>query len=259
MNTSTPNDNKRPTRDTTRSQLTVTLLSMAILVVVITYVISLQKTPLPDFSLLEVKAKKQAFFDFLMPRIDIANKTITEERRHLQLISRKIPKETLTWSDQQFLKKLANDYDVTVANPPDYAALVTQLGPRVDTLPPALILAQAAKESGWGSSRFARQGNNLFGQQCFKKGCGFTPKGRAPGRTHEVAKFVSVQAAVDAYLHNINTHRSYQLLREQRATMRAAEVPLSGIALAGGLQAYSERGDEYIAEIQSLIRFNKLE
>jgi len=68
-----------------------------------------------------------------------------------------------------------------------------------------------------------------------------------------------VQAAVDAYLHNINTHRSYQLLREQRATMRAAEVPLSGIALAGGLQAYSERGDEYIAEIQSLIRFNKLE
>ena len=126
-------------------------------------------------------------------------------------------------------------------------------------MPASLALAQAAKESGWGTSRFARAGNNWFGQQCFREGCGHVPVRREADRQHEVARFPSVQAAVDAYMLNLNTHYRYQEFRDLRAQSRGNGNSLKGTELAAGLLAYSERREAYVAEIIDMIEYNELE
>ena len=130
---------------------------------------------------------------------------------------------------------------------------------RLDVVPPSLILARAANESAWGTSRFATKGNNLFGQWCFSKGCGLVPRGRAEGASHEVAKFSSPYRSVRAYIQNLNRHPTYQLLRDVRLEDRRENAPLSGLELAEGLRGYSERGEEYIEEIRAMIHYNNLE
>ena len=130
---------------------------------------------------------------------------------------------------------------------------------RVNVVPRSLALIQAAKESGWGTSKFARLANNLFGQQCFVKGCGIVPTARAAGRKHEVERFVTVQDAVAGYAYNLNSHPRYAELRRIREKLARTDQPITGVALADGLLAYSERGAAYVAEIQSMIRQNKLE
>ena len=135
----------------------------------------------------------------------------------------------------------------------------TGLRHKLDVIPPSLILAQAANESAWGTSRFATKGNNLFGQWCFSKGCGLVPRGRAEGASHEVAKFSSPYRSVRAYIQNLNRHPTYQLLRDVRLEDRRDNAPLSGLELAEGLLGYSERGEEYIEEIRAMIHYNNLE
>jgi Bax protein len=129
---------------------------------------------------------------------------------------------------------------------------------RVDVVPVSLVLAQAAKESAWGRSRFAREGNNLFGEWCFTAGCGMVPRRRESGKTHEVETFPSVRAAVASYIHNLNSHPSYRMLRSIRASLREAGKPLNGLALARGLEAYSAQGSDYVASVRDIIRKNRL-
>ena len=123
----------------------------------------------------------------------------------------------------------------------------------------SLALAQAAKESGWGTSRFAREGNNYFGQWCYKAGCGIVPASRAPGRTHEVEAFDSPAESVASYMRNINTHSGYKSFREARKVQRSEADALSGVALAAELSQYSERRDAYVAELRQLIVGNDLD
>jgi uncharacterized FlgJ-related protein len=139
-----------------------------------------------------------------------------------------------------------------------YNALAALLQ-RVDTLPVSLVLAQAAIESGWGTSRFAREGNNLFGQWCFDPGCGLVPAARRTGARHEVAAYASVNDSIDAYLLNINTHSAYRDLRELRARARAEGREPTGLELATGLRSYSERGELYVQDVRSIIRGNGLD
>jgi Bax protein len=129
---------------------------------------------------------------------------------------------------------------------------------RVDEIPPSLALAQAAIESAWGTSRFAVQGNNLFGQWCYKKGCGLVPLRRDSGSRHEVAKFSSVTQSVNAYMRNLNTHRAYSDLRANRAQLKATEQNVTGHLLAANLLDYSELREVYVEEIRAVIRINKL-
>jgi Bax protein len=98
----------------------------------------------------------------------------------------------------------------------------------------------------------------LFGQWCYQPGCGIVPKRRGEGQVHEVASFDDVDAAVASYLRNINSHRAYADLRAARADLRAANQPVTGNAMANHLLRYSERGLDYVEEIQSMIRVNKL-
>ncbi len=219
----------------------------------------LREAPLPDFGALEVAEKKQQFFDFLRPHIREANADIRADRARLQAIAEDLQTHELSWIDRRFVLGLADAYDLEPAEPVKFQALVDELLLRVDEMPAALMLIQAAKESAWGTSKFAVQGNNLFGQQCFKKGCGFIPAARARGRQHEVARFDSVRDAVYAYLHNVNTHPRYAAMREIRAQLRTASDTLTGVKLADGLLAYSERREAYVNEVKAMIRQNQLE
>jgi Bax protein len=128
---------------------------------------------------------------------------------------------------------------------------------RVDTVPLSLVLAQAANESSWGQSRFAQEGNNLFGEWCFREGCGIVPEQRSAGKSHEVAAFDSVNASVRSYLHNLNTGRAYAALRKLRQQARAAGEAPKAMVLASGLARYSERGLAYVHEIKAMIRSNR--
>ena len=209
---------------------------------------------LPDFSKYQnVTQKKHAFFSFLYPRIVLANTRILIQRQYLETLERKstLAKSEILWLEQE-AERLRVDEE------PGSDAMFVQLGKRLDVIPPSLILAQAANESAWGTSRFARQGNNLFGQWCFTKGCGLVPQGREAGKQHEVAAFRSPYLSIQSYIQNLNSHPSYQLVRNLRSEARSGGQFASGMWLAAGLISYSERGKEYISEIRSMISFNKL-
>ena len=159
--------------------------------------------------------------------------------------------------ERRWLDRLAARYELEQG---DWQQAETwqRLLKRVDVVPPALALAQGANESGWGRSRFAREGHNYFGQWCFSPGCGIVPKARAEAARHEVARFASPAASVRAYLHNINTHAAYRRLRELRAQIRDRKTLLTGERLATGLGDYSARGMAYVEEIRRMIRQNRL-
>ena len=152
---------------------------------------------------------------------------------------------------------LANTYNIkhwNINQPHDWNMLLN----RIDIVPTSMLLAQAANESAWGTSRFAQQGNNLFGQWCFSPGCGIVPKQRAAGRIYEVQKFPSVLASVQAYILNLNTNTHYQAFRQARAQLRTQGKPISGYALADGLRHYSQRGKAYVSDIRYIIVANQL-
>ena len=210
----------------------------------------------PDFAAItDVKEKKQAFFSFMLPLIEQENAAIMAERDKVIALS---SATTISEPDQQWLQALAQKYrvsDVTAFDQAFFTGLLT----RVDLLPPSLALAQSANESAWGASRFAREGNNFFGQWCFTKGCGMIPRARDGGAAHEVEKFPDARASVRSYLRNLNSHSMYQQLRDLRAGQRQKQEPVSGVLLAQGLKGYSSRGDEYIKELVAMINFNKLQ
>ena len=130
---------------------------------------------------------------------------------------------------------------------------------RVDEIPPSLALSQAALESAWGSSRFAREGYNLFGVWCYDPGCGMVPRRRTAGATHEVRIYESPKDSFESYIRNLNTSRFYVGMRTLRRDLRSQGKTLSGHDLAMGLTRYSQEGWDYVAKVQSLILSNKLE
>jgi Bax protein len=160
-------------------------------------------------------------------------------------------------TDKERILALAEKYKL---KPDDHElpVMVWHLLQRVDVVPVSLVVAQAANESAWGKSRFAREGNNLFGIWCYTEGCGIVPKLRKDEAKHEVRRYDSFKDSVIDYMKNINRHRAYQKLREIRAAERAAGRELSGHRLAAGLAKYSEIGDEYIKRIRAIIDGRKL-
>lgn len=209
---------------------------------------------LPDFDRYqEVNEKKDAFFSFLYPRIVLANSRILIERQYLETLSRK---ESLSESETDWLERQAER--LRVDEEPGSDEMFRRLLSRLDVIPPSLILAQAANESAWGTSRFALKGNNLFGQWCFSQGCGMVPQSRGEGKSHEVASFASPYRSITGYIQNLNRHPSYQLVRDLRRKARENGRFADGSTLAAGLISYSERGEEYISEIRNMISFNKL-
>ncbi|MEX0943459.1 MAG: glucosaminidase domain-containing protein, partial [Pseudomonadales bacterium] len=217
-----------------------------------------KQAPIPDFAAFkDVKRKKQAFFEYMLPMVRRSNEAVLAERRLVLDIREKLAGGgKLDSNEQERLNALLQKYRVKTEQQPtadDMAQLLT----RVDVVPASLILAQAANESAWGTSRFAAQAYNFFGIWCFEPGCGLTPRLRDDGLTHEVAKFKTIEHGVAYYLRTINTNHAYRDLRRIRAQLRGEDSRLSGHELAEGLLRYSERGREYVEEIQAMIRINQ--
>jgi Bax protein len=211
----------------------------------------------PDFTkFTEGTERKEAFIDYLAPLIMAANTQILEERETaLELRTRS---DDLGFLERYNLRKLGESYELE-----EFDSQKTQhwneLLERINAIPPSLAIAQAANESAWGTSRFAREGNNYFGQWCFEPGCGLVPKSRATGKTHEVARFSATAESVKAYMDNLNRNSAYRSLRSLRAQQSERSGPVSGTALADGLLRYSERGQEYVLDIKEMIQNNQLE
>ena len=197
----------------------------------------------PSFDSIEnTVVRKEVFFNYLLPAIHQKNAEIIELRNS-------ILNNELSINE---LEKLASKY--RVKNPATQEELLKVF----DILPPSLVLAQAANESNWGRSRFAKDFNNYFGIWCFSKGCGVVPTQRDKNATHEIASFNSLEESVDYYMFNINRSYAYEELRQIREKQRNDMMPIKGIVLAEGLGNYAFPGNEYIDSIKSVIQYNQL-
>lgn len=212
---------------------------------------------IPNFAEIEdVVEKKKLLFAYLLPEIRRQNTIVLREREIVLSLSNQFAQSsTLSARHRLVLDKLAVKYKLE--DEESTHALLKELVKRVDIIPPALILVQAANESAWGTSRFAQNGYNFFGLWCFRKGCGFVPTQRDDEEVHEVAKFRNLSHAVMTYIRNLNRHYAYEELRDIRARLRVKNRPITAEALAQGLQSYSIRGQEYIDELLSMIRVNR--
>ena len=192
--------------------------------------------------------QKHLFIKLMLPLVLKVNAELGELRRRLLRI-RARQSESRTPEDAAFLADLGRWYGVKNGN-------MDALLNRIDAVPPSLALAQSAEESGWGRSRFARVANAVFGQHAFRPGKPQVPhpvEGVAPIRA-----FPDIISSISAYMHNLNSHGAYAGFRALRAKARKAGKPADGLALAGTLIKYSERGEDYIAAIRTHISANRL-
>jgi Bax protein len=196
--------------------------------------------------------RKNFFFKMVLPLVLRVNDAIAEDRRRLMpLAAASRAGKRLAAEDRLWLAAKLDQYGVRRAG-------LVELAGRMDTVPPSLAIAQAAEETGWGTSRFAREGNALFGQWTFAAAGGLVPKDRARGKLHKVKVFQTLTQAVGAYVANLNTHRAYRGFRAERARMRKLGATPDGMKLAQSLASYSERGRAYVTSIQRIIRANRL-
>ena len=203
---------------------------------------------------IEVKVKKQIFFRVLAPLALEANEDIEAERNQLVRLAEK---SSSSWSsdETEWFEHLKEKYKVSSGDQP---SAVAELIKRVDIIPLSLALAQSAEESGWGTSRFAAEGNALFGQWAWGKDA-MKPKEQREGMgDYGLRKFDTPLQSMEAYMLNLNTHNAYKALRERRAELRSASQPVTGSELAKTLTKYSERGQEYVETLLGIMRVNHL-
>jgi len=193
------------------------------------------------------KKRKDLFIQIILPLIIKENNNIKLDRNKLFSI---LSKSKNTKPDKLWLNLKFKQYGVVNKD------LLT-LKIRMDEVPTSMVIAQAAKETGWGTSRFAQEGNALFGQWTWS-GEGIRPLGADNNSTHKVMKFKVLQASVKAYQRNLNTHSSYKGFRGARAELRAQGVRLDSIILSKYLDKYAETGKEYVKILQQIIRQNNL-
>jgi len=249
--------------------ITLTLLSILIVVGTLFFaqqspsivtdlpVVENASEPVPDFADIEnVSDKKEAFFDYLRPAVEAQNEYLLNLRNYLQgLRAKAVANEPLNDEQQEELEWLLKEYRVDADQ--ELIAIFDALLRRIDVIPIELVLVQSANESAWGTSRFAREGYNFFGVWCFVEGCGFVPNRRNEGAAHEVAKYDDLSRAVYSYMRNLNRHPAYKELRAIRTRLRANQQEITAMKLAEGLLRYSERGHEYVDELQQMIRINQ--
>lgn len=201
--------------------------------------------------------RKQDFVRAMLPLVLAGNEKIMADRQRLQKFTRQVQGGGNLYAvNKSWVVQLASEYGLADFDP--YKSDWQDLLLRVDAVPPSLALAQAALESGWGTSRFAQQGNAVFGQWSWKPGSGLIPAGRSPEDGHEVRRFSQLSESVGAYLHNLNTHAYYSKFRDRRAAAHAAGKPASGMELAKYLERYSEEGRKYIDDVRGIIETNLL-
>ena len=194
-----------------------------------------------------IKKRKEFFIQIVLPLILKENSNIRLDRKRLFNI---INKSNNTELEKKWLSKKYKQYGIPSKD-------LSILKIRMDEIPVSLAIAQAAKETGWGTSRFAQEGNALFGQWTWS-GEGLKPKDADKDQGHKVMRFNVLQASVRAYQRNINTHSTYKEFRKERAKLRDQNQPLDSIILSQYLNKYAETGDKYVEVLQKIIKQNNL-
>ncbi len=218
-----------------------------------------EEKPMPDFALIEnISERKSAFFEYMLPFVEEANYEILKQRDEIKRIQSAFQRGArISRRDRARIDELLEEYKfdpVEELSEETFRHLLT----RADEIPPSLALSQAALESAWGTSRFAKEGFNLFGMWCYEPGCGVVPNRRPKGKTYEVVRYESPRDSFLAYFRNLNTNRYYLEMRAIRRAHRNQDLAVSGIDLAEGLDRYSQEGYRYISKVRSLIHSNQL-
>ena len=198
-------------------------------------------------NLQSVQLKKETFIKIVLPLIVAENEKILDDREKLKILS---VKKFTSDLEKQWLRQKLLEYKVKKAN-------LDELMLKMDMIPVSIALAQAAKESGWGTSRFALEGNAIFGQWTWD-GQGIAPLQRDGDKNHKILKFPILRASVKAYKNNLNTHKSYSKFREKRKSLRDKNKKITGLALTGTLKNYAQTGSEYTKILNQIITQNRL-
>ena len=209
--------------------------------------IYLTKLPKDLKSLGDTKKHRDLFIKILLPLILDENEKITQDRKKLFKI---LSKNFNTVGERVWLKRRFKEYKIDDQD-------LTKLKMRMDIIPVSIALAQAANESGWGTSRFALEGNALFGQWTWSKK-GISPKNKDPNKSHKILQFQILKASVRAYKNNLNTHNAYREFREVRAQLRQENKQIIGLDLTQYLKAYAAIGEKYVAILEDIIERNSL-
>jgi len=198
-------------------------------------------------ALQSTKLKKETFIKIVLPLIVAENERILADREKLLVIS---DKKFTTDIEKQWLRQKLLEYKVKKGN-------IKELMVRMDIIPTSIALAQAAKESGWGTSRFALEGNAIFGQWTWS-GQGIAPLDRESNKNHKILKFPILRASVKAYQNNLNTHKSYSKFRQKRLALRDKNKRIKGLELTETLNNYAQTGSEYTKILNQIIKQNRL-
>ena len=209
--------------------------------------IYLTKLPKDLKTLGDTKKKRELFIKIVLPLILDENEKILEDRKKLFKI---LGKNFNTVGERVWLKRRFKEYKIDDQD-------LSKLKIRMDIIPVSIALAQAANESGWGTSRFALEGNALFGQWTWSKK-GISPKNKDPDSSHKILQFQILKASVKAYKNNLNTHNAYQEFREVRAQLRQENKKVTGLALTKYLKNYAAIGEKYVAILEDIIEKNSL-
>ena len=207
---------------------------------------------LPD-DFMEIKSvneRKKLFINTLLPIIYSENLKILEDRKKILDWWNESQGENFSrdfWPSWLF--ELSEKYETSDSN-------LGNLLMKVDVIPISMALAQAAIESGWGTSRYLREGNAIYGQYTFEKDRGIRPERRESNKKFFIKKFSNLSESTRSYFKNINTHRAYGDFREERKKLRMNGVKLSGVKLVKFLTSYSERRDEYVKDVENIIQSN---
>ncbi len=214
--------------------------------------------PLPCFGCYgDFQERKEAFIRYMTVKLEGVNQDMRHKREYLQeLAVRQTSGKAISFAERKWLEVLAGGYKMPFTLSEE--GFWPELLERVDSVPPSLIIAQSAVESAWGTSRFAVEGYNLFGQQCYTPECGIVPGARSQGQNHEVQRFPTVREAVRSYVHNLNTHEAYASFRHLRAAESGRGKPADGTTLAGTLSLYAEVGGSYVGILRTVIADNGL-
>ena len=209
--------------------------------------IYLTKLPKDLKTLGDTKTKRELFIKIVLPLILHENEKIIDDRKRLFKILGKnfnSPGEKV-WLNRRFKEYKIEDKDLA------------ELKMRMDIIPVSIAVAQAANESGWGTSRFALEGNALFGQWTWSKK-GISPKNKDPDQSHKIVQFQILKASVRAYKNNLNTHNAYKEFREVRAKLRQSGTTITGLALIKYLKRYASIGEKYTEIIEGIMVQNSL-
>lgn len=207
----------------------------------------LSKLPKDLKKIKSTNKRKDTFIKIVMPLILSENEKILEDRKKLFRI---LGKQSNTMGEKVWLKRRFKDYDIKGED-------IAELKLRMDIVPTSIAIAQAAKESGWGTSRFALEGNAMYGQWTWG-GEGIEPSKKDKEKEHKILKFPKLQSSVAAYMKNLNTHRGYSEFRDKRSKIREKKQEVSGLDLVDYLYNYAQTGSEYVKTLKIIIQQNNL-